>query len=82
MALKQRVVSAIRKACEGLSYLATALAHPEGLSPTFHKYADMQEARTSPVSVDHDFCIDPTPEPRAPCCQLRCSRSASCTRSL
>jgi hypothetical protein len=61
--LKQRVVSAIRKACEGLSYLAAALAHLESLSPTLRKYADMHEARTSPVSVDHDFCINPTPAP-------------------
>lgn len=62
--LKQRVTSAIRKACEGLSYLATALAHPGVTSPMIHKYADMCEVRTSPVSVDHDFGIDdPTPEP-------------------
>jgi hypothetical protein len=63
--LKQRVTSAVRKACQGLSHLATALAHSGAVaSPAIHKYADMCEARTSPVSVDHDFATDdPTPEP-------------------
>ena len=63
-ALKQRVTSAIRKACEGLSYLAAALAHPGVVSPMIHKYSDVCEVRTSPVSVDHDFgIVDATPEP-------------------
>lgn len=65
-ALKHRVASAIRKAYEGLSHLATALAHPGvvAASPVIHKYSEMREARTSPVSIDHDFgIVDPTPEP-------------------
>ena len=62
--LKQRVTSAIRKACEGLSYLATALAQPGVASPMIQKYADVCEVRTSPISVDHDFDVaDPTPKP-------------------
>ena len=62
--LKQRVTSAIRKACEGLSYLAAALARPGVVSPVMHKYSDVCEVRTSPVSVDHDFgIVDSTPEP-------------------
>ena len=61
---KQRVTSAIRKACEGLSYLATALAHPGVASPMIQKYADVCEVRTSPISVDHDFDVaNPTPKP-------------------
>ena len=57
--LKQCVTSAIRKACQGLSHLATTLAHPGvHASPVIHKYTDMCEARTSPVSVDHDFGVD------------------------
>lgn len=57
-ALKHRVTSAIRKACEGLSYLASALVHPGVGSPMLRKYADMCEVRTSPISVDHDFGND------------------------
>ena len=57
--LKQCVTSAIRKACQGLSHLATTLSHPGvHASPVIHKYTDMCEARTSPVSVDHDFGVD------------------------